>query len=173
MKKGSVSGFLIEIIQSTLLTALILLTVNSANSTYSFLFFFPLSIFLYFPFFPLHSLHSSFVHSALRTPHSALPHSTLGTPKFQLTMCKWIRWSGTAFTLVLLLMCQNGLKLDTLHKYWLFVDKSNPLILKRGKCNGAQIKLMNGSVFCCKLLTWPKIAELTKEFLSFKPNKTA
>ena len=32
MKKGSVSGFLIGIIQSTLLTALILLTVNSTNS---------------------------------------------------------------------------------------------------------------------------------------------
>ena len=67
MKKRSVSGFLTEIIQSTQLTALILLTVNSANSTYSFLLFFPLSIFLYFPFSP-DRLHSSFVHSALRTP---------------------------------------------------------------------------------------------------------
>ena len=107
MKKGSVSGFLIEIIQSTLLTALILLyTVNSANSTYSFLFFFPLSIFLYFPFSPLHidyTPHLSIPHSALRPPHSALrtphsavphsrtpalPHSTFGSPKFQLTTCK-------------------------------------------------------------------------------------
>ena len=85
MKKGSVSGFLIEIIQSTLLTALILSTVNSANSTYSFLFFFPLSIFLYF-ILPLHidyTPHLSIPHSALRAPHS-----TLGTPKFQLTTCK-------------------------------------------------------------------------------------
>ena len=84
MKKGSVSGFLIEIIQSTLLTALILPTVNSANSTYSFLFFFPLSIFLYFPFSPLHIDDTPH----LSIPHSALPHSTLGTPKFQLTACK-------------------------------------------------------------------------------------
>ena len=78
MKKGSVSGFLIEIIQSTLLTALILLTVNSTNSTYSFLFFFPHSIFLYFPFSPLHIVytpHLSIPQSALRTPQSAL-HSS-------------------------------------------------------------------------------------------------
>ena len=71
MKKGSVSGFLIEIIQSTLLTALILPTVNSANSTYSFLFFLPLSIFLYFPFSPLHIDDTPH----LSIPHSALPHS--------------------------------------------------------------------------------------------------
>ena len=98
MKKGSVSSFLIEIIQSMLLTALILPTVNSANSTYSFLFFFPLSIFLYIPFFPLHIDYTPHLsiphsalrtpHSALRTPHSALPHSTLRTPKFELTTSK-------------------------------------------------------------------------------------
>ena len=82
--KVEMSGFLIEIIRSTLLTALILLTVNSTNSTYSFLFFFPLSIFLYFPFSPLHIDYTPL----LSIPHSALPHSTLGTPKFQLTACK-------------------------------------------------------------------------------------
>ena len=115
MKKRSVSGFLTEIIQSTQLTALILLTVNSANSTYSFLLFFPLSIFLYFPFSPLHidyTPHLSIPHSALRTPHS-----TLRTPKFQLTTCRINTLIGTGLYTCLISHLPERSKLDTLHKY--------------------------------------------------------